>query len=67
MNLHHGLPGQKFNLCTDVRADLWTDPVADPEGEIRPSKLAMEFGPLGARKNNESSVNFPKFKVFDPP
>jgi len=23
--------------------------------------------PLGGRKNNESSVNFPKFKNFDPP
>ena len=32
-----------------------------------PLKLAMEFGPLGGRKNIESSVNFPKFKVFEPP
>jgi len=36
-------------------------------GHGPPSKLAMEFGPLGGRKNNESSVNFLKFKViFDP-
>ena len=47
--------------------------VSDPEGGlIWPwpplSKLAMKFDPpLGGRKNNESSVNFPKFKVFDPP
>ena len=36
-------------------------------GHGPPSKLAMEFGPLGGRKNNESSVNFSKCKVFDPP
>src|SRR6218665_1929576 len=32
-----------------------------------PSKLAMEYAPLGERKNNESSVNFLKFSVSDPP
>src|SRR6218665_1604547 len=31
------------------------------------SKLAMEFGPLGRRKNNVSSANFPKCKDFGPP
>src|SRR6218665_898401 len=39
-------------------------------GEIRPcppSKLAMEFAPLGGRKSNDSIVNLSRFKDFGPP
>ena len=40
-------------------------------GLIRPWPLHRSWqwslGPLGGRKNNESSVIFPKFKVFAPP
>ena len=47
------------------------DPVADPEGQIRPcppiSKLAMEFGPLGGRKSNDSIVNLSKSKDLASP
>src|SRR6218665_3109084 len=40
-------------------------------GQIRPwlppSKLAMEFGPLGGRKSNDSIVNLPTSNDFAPP
>ena len=32
-----------------------------------PLKLAMEFGPLGGRKSNDSIVNLSKCKDFGPP
>ena len=45
--------------------------VADPRGAnpgiTPPSKLAMEFGPLGGRKSNDSIVNLSKCKDFDHP
>jgi len=44
--------------------------VADPGGQIRPwppAKLSMEFGPLGGRKRNDSTVNLSKSKDFGPP
>ena len=45
--------------------------VADLGGEqIRPwppSKLSMEFGPLGGRKSNDNIVNLSKCKYFAPP
>src|SRR6218665_3027516 len=39
-------------------------------GPIRPCpplKLAMEFGPLGGRKSNDSIVDLSKIKNFGPP
>jgi len=45
--------------------------VADPEvgksGHGPPSKLSMEFGPLGDRKSNDSIVKLSKCKDFGPP
>src|SRR6218665_3814574 len=44
--------------------------VADPggqSGQATPSKLGMEFGPLGERKNNYGFVNLSKCKEFPPP
>jgi len=45
--------------------------VADPGGAnsamAPPSKLAMEFGPLGGRKSNDSTVNMLNSKDFAPP
>src|SRR6218665_2245136 len=40
----------------------WDNPAMAP-----PSKLAMEFGPFGGRKNNYSIVNLSKCKEFAPP
>ena len=49
--------------------DLYIGSGGSGRGAIRPwppSKLAMEFGPLRGRRNNDSSVNFAKFKFFGP-
>ena len=36
-------------------------------GHGPPSKLAMEFGPLGGKNSNDRIVNLCKFKDFGPP
>jgi len=62
----------RCNLENNIAAKTYVllHSVADPGGKSGhgpPSKLAMEFDPLGGRKSNDSIANLSKCKDFGPP